>query len=270
MIRQHKSIYILLCVLTFSFALTLSAKQDKKPKKKSVVEATLIEPDPVNAKAKPDSHPKGLRLPSISSSDGTFLHGLDVSHYQGRISWSEVASDTHSGFIYIKATEGSALVDDTYEYNVREARRAGLKVGSYHFFRPNVSAEEQFNNFTSVVEKSKQDLLPLVDVEVLPRGMSAYQMLSRLEDFVKMIRKEYGRDPMIYTGKNFYNKYFAGSKFSGYKFMIAAYTIDEPVLSGNDDYLIWQYTGKGSAKGIRGHVDMSRFRGGHGLREILY
>lgn len=269
MIYLDKKIGIL-ALLLFLAVLPVEAKEKKNNKKKNYTGVTIIEPDPIARKAKPDSHPKGLEAPKIFFSDGSYLHGLDMSHYQGRISWQDVASDPHSGYIYLKATEGASLVDDTYEYNFREARKVGLKVGSYHFFRANVSAKEQFENFMSVVDKSKQDLLPLIDVEILPRGISIYQFHARLEDFLKMVEKEFGKKPMIYTGKNFYNKYFADSKFKKYKFMIAAYTIDEPVLDNDDDYLIWQYTGKGSAKGVRGHVDMSRFRGGHSLREILY
>jgi lysozyme len=52
--------------------------------------------------------------------------------------------------------------------------------------------------------------------------------------------------------------------------MIASYTLDEPVLKNNDDYIIWQFTATGSAKGVRGDVDISRFRGNHMLNEILY
>ena len=44
----------------------------------------------------------------------------------------------------------------------------------------------------------------------------------------------------------------------------------EPVSKNNDDYIIWQYTATGCAKGVRGDVDISRFRGNHSLNEILY
>ena len=39
----------------------------------------------------------------------TGLTGIDVSHYQGSISWQDVASDPSVRFAYVKATEASTL-----------------------------------------------------------------------------------------------------------------------------------------------------------------
>ena len=52
--------------------------------------------------------------------------------------------------------------------------------------------------------------------------------------------------------------------------MIAQYSDNEPVLIDDNDYMLWQYTGKGHIDGIRGYVDKSRFMGRHGLRELRY
>ena len=120
------------------------------------------------------------------------------------------------------------------------------------------------------MDYKKQDLLPIIDVEVHPRSVSLSTFYSRLERMLELVTKKIGRRPIIYTGKNFYNKYFANGRFKDYPFMIAAYTMDEPVLKNNDDYIIWQYTATGRAKGVRGDVDISRFRGNHSLNEILY
>ena len=39
-------------------------------------------------------------------------------------------------YVYLKATEGGDRIDERYERNIELAHRYGLKVGSYHFFRP--------------------------------------------------------------------------------------------------------------------------------------
>ena len=91
--------------------------------------------------------------------------GIDVSHHQGPIDWPLVASDTCIQFVYIKATEGSTHVDTLYQYNIREAKRAGLLVGSYHFLTSSSSMRSQFNNFITQVDSTSQHLLPMVDVE---------------------------------------------------------------------------------------------------------
>jgi len=103
-------------------------------------------------------------------------------------------------------------------------------------------------------------------------GVSVETMHARLQEFLRLVTEEYGRRPVIYTGRNFYNKYFAGYSFyKPYLFMIAMYnTTEQPYLSNGNDYVIWQYSSKGSINGIRGDVDLSRFVGRHTIGEIMY
>lgn len=268
-------------LLTLSILILMSvspayAAGDKKPKKSKKTEAVVLDinPDPICKKAKPDSHPRGRDLPFVGAyalgRGGRQTEGYDISHYQGNIDWSQLSSDPQCGFVYIKATEGSTIIDNTYARNVNEARRYGVKVGTYHFFRANNSAREQFAIFKQVFEPQKQDLVPMVDVEVMPGGMSKSRFDDCLEDLLVLIEKEYGVRPIIYTGKNFYNKHFYGTRFRNYKFWIAAYADEQPVLTDNDDYLIWQYSAKGKARGVKGYIDRNRFVGRHGLYEIKY
>ena len=91
--------------------------------------------------------------------------GIDVSKHQGKIDWEEVAKDKNIQFVYIKATEGRTMLDRRYRENITGARKAGLKVGSYHFFTSRRSARDQFENFRSHLNRSEQDLIPMVDVE---------------------------------------------------------------------------------------------------------
>ena len=244
--------------------------------------AFISEPDhtPYTSKALPDSPGADVRKPRlsrfVSGRDGGArsgelgLHGIDVSHHQGEIDWSVVARQAAAGFVYIKATEGQNHIDTRYARNVSEARRYGLKVGSYHFFRPNVPAGAQYKNFMQNISLKDQDLVPLIDVED-DGGLTIAALQSRVLDFARMLTKALdGRVPMIYTGMNFYNKFFAGnSQFVQYPFMIAQYNGVEPQLDHGDDYLIWQYTSKSYVPGIKGRVDQSCFRGGHTLGEIM-
>lgn len=96
--------------------------------------------------------------------------GIDVSHYQGEINWDAVAGDGKISYAYLKATEGATLVDDTYARNLSEAKRVGLKVGSYHFYRPNTDWRKQLENLSSVVKPGEQDLLPIIDIEHRGKG----------------------------------------------------------------------------------------------------
>lgn len=258
----------LICVPAYS-----QTKKIKPKKVKSSAVTENIMPEPIPHKAKPDSHPKALKKPNLvyyaSSGDGT--QGFDISHYQGRIDWNQLSKDPNCGFVYLKATEGPTFKDDTYLYNFNECKRTGVKVGSYIFFRQNCTPQAQFDNFVSFVDTRKQDLIPMVDVEYSPSGITVATFHDRILTLCELLEKEYGVKPLIYTGRNFYNKYFHGyPAFRGYKFWIANYTTIQPVLSGNDDYLIWQYSGHGRAQGVRGEIDQNKFVGRHSLREIMY
>lgn len=268
-------IRLAIVLIALSVACPSHAIRKKKGKKSDTEIVAMPEPDPLpnSSKSMPDARPRRIRQPIISAftvTAGRHLKGIDVSHYQGRIDWRTVSQHRDVGYVYLKATEGNTLIDDTYEYNLKEAQRHGLKVGSYHFFRPAVSAISQFANFKKVVDKRKQDLLPLIDVEVTG-GVPIATLHTRLQEFLRLVTEEYGRRPVIYTGRNFYNRYFAEyNYFKAYQFMIAQYTPEEPYLTNGDDYIIWQYTSKGRIPGIRGDVDQSRFVGHHSLTEILY
>lgn len=269
----HLYIKILLSIcLLFCFPV-MWAQKGKKTDKQKEAEFVIPElfPDPIAKKAKPDRHPGTLEMPMLAlKSAGEEVHGIDVSHYQGRVNWDEVAKDPNVHYVYLKATEGVKMVDDTYAYNFRECKRVGLKVGSYLFFRPNLSAREQFKLFVSKVDTKSQDLLPLIDAEVI-KGVSVRLFQRRLLELCDLLEKEYGKKPIIYTGRNFYNKHiYSNSRLRTYKYFIASYTFEEPVLSGDDDYLMWQYTATGRVKGIRGDVDQSRMMGKHSLAEIMY
>ncbi|MBQ9362542.1 MAG: glycosyl hydrolase family 25 [Bacteroidaceae bacterium] len=261
-------------VLLLLFFLVLSASatmKDKKKKEKVVEVYGLVDPDPMPQKPRPEHHNRPLDQPLMIYDDGKGLCGFDMSHYQGRVDWDALSSDPNAGFVYLKASEGSSLKDNMYITYYNEARRVGLKVGSYHFFRPNCTAREQFENFRSMIRGRHQDLIPIIDVEVQSKGVSMYLFYDRLAELLQLVEKEVGRKPMIYTGQRFYNNHFSSSRFRGvYPFMIACYTFEEPVLYNNDDFLIWQFTGYGKAKGVRGHIDISRFVRGHKLREIMF
>ena len=195
-------------------------------------------------------------------------HGIDVSKHQGKINWSQVATDPNIHFVYIKATEGRTLVDKRYDYNTRQARKAGLKVGSYHFFTSRRSAQEQFENFRKHVRHSEQDLIPMVDVEESGcRNASREQLQQSLSEFMELIRQEYGKYPLLYSQYRFYNEKLA-PEFNKYFIFMARYCDTAPVLKGDGRHNIWQYTERGKVNGIKGHVDLDRFVNGTSYRDI--
>lgn len=196
------------------------------------------------------------------------IHGIDISHYQGNVFWETIGENTNMAYVYIKATEGGDRIDDKYERNIDLAHRYGLKVGSYHFYRPRIPQQVQLNNFMTQCRQSDQDLLPMIDVET-KSGLGTEEFCDSLFKFLHLVEKAYRQKPLIYTGANFYDRYLLG-ELHDYKVMIAQYTERIPVLKDDLDFVLWQYTGKGRINGINGYVDKSRFMGKHKLREIRF
>lgn len=202
------------------------------------------------------------------SSANLIYDGIDVSSYQKDIDWSATAKDKNIKFVYVKATEGATYRSRHYQYNIENARQYGIHVGAYHFFRPNVPVEKQFLNFTSVVKKEDQDLIPLIDVEVRGNNLTVKALVDSVLAFADKLEDYYGCKPMIYTGHAFYNSYLSG-KIPGYPLFIARYSKVEPRLTGGANWVLWQFSEKGVIAGIDHAVDLCRFNKGCGLKDIL-
>lgn len=196
------------------------------------------------------------------------IHGIDLSHYQGSVFWETVGENSKMAYVYLKATEGGDRIDDTYEKNIELAHRYGLKVGSYHFFRPKSELKKQLENFKTQCRPGDQDLIPMIDVESTG-GLKVDVFCDSLMTFLKMVEEAYKQKPLIYTGRNFYNKYLQ-HKIDDYPLMVAMYSNEPPELADERDYMIWQYTAKGRINGINTFVDKSRFMGRHSMREIRF
>ena len=196
------------------------------------------------------------------------VHGIDLSHYQGEVFWETVGENTKRAYVYLKATEGGDRIDERYENNIILAHKHGLKVGSYHFYRPKTEQVKQLENFMTQCRPGEQDLIPMIDIET-KGGLSTEAFSDSLMKFLDLVEKAYKQKPLLYTYTNFYNKWLVG-KIPQYPLMIAQYKDEEPVLADDKEYIIWQYTCKGRIVGVKGYVDKSRFMGKHGLKEIRY
>lgn len=232
-----------------------TARYRYKTKKRTPVDPTLRDPFYV---------PSELQCEDTCS----HVHGIDLSHYQGQVFWEHVGQNMKMAYVYLKATEGGDRIDDRYERNIQLAHRYGIKVGSYHFFRPKSPAAEQLRNFRMQCRPAEQDLIPMIDIETTG-GLSSSEFCDSLIKFLGMVEKEYRQPPLLYTFRNFYNWHLQG-KVNDYKLMIAMYQPEEPELDDRRDITMWQYTSKGRLKGISGYVDKSRFMGNHGLRDIRF
>ena len=194
-------------------------------------------------------------------------NGIDISSHQGYIDWAKVSSDQNISFVYIKATEGATYRSSHYAHNITQARRHGMLVGSYHYLTSSSSINEQFANFSKYALKSVQDLIPMLDVEV--RGdWSRSQLLDSVNKFCQLVENHYGVQPMIYSTMGFYNKNLA-PQFNKHHLYIGRYANEEPEITWEGEYTIWQYSETGIIPGIDAYVDLCRFHKDNWIDDIL-
>jgi len=272
--KVNKFIPTLLTIMAFLLVVAPVCADNKKKGQKVEQRPLIDEPDELPAILKPQAPFASIapleipeKMPRVINYRSTNQGGIDVSHYQGRIDWKAVRNSGKVLYAYVKATESTGLVDDTYAYNIREAHNAGIPVGCYHFFSPTADGQAQLNNFISTVNLSGHDLVPMVDVEV--RGKSTLpQFISRLRTFIQGLEKHYKVKPILYTSVNFYNKYLAGH-FDDYVYMIARYADEVPQPNSGCRFGLWQYSATGRVSGIHGAVDCSCFIEGYDLKDIM-
>ncbi len=199
-----------------------------------------------------------IRIPKRFS-----VHGIDVSSYQGKIDWKKVKSmkedSVHITFAFIKATEGISSVDPYFQRNWREAPKAGIICGAYHYFIPRKSGLWQARFFLQTVKFEEGDLPPVIDVEDLS-GQTPEKMRRELKDFVSHVEKKTKVKPIIYSGLVFYRDYLKGH-FDGYPLWIAHYYQPELKMGAETKWFFWQHSDKARITGINHVVDFNAFKG---------
>jgi lysozyme len=175
----------------------------------------------------------------------TRLFGIDVSHHQGELSWSNVASGGVD-FCFIKATEGTSFVDNRFERNWQGAQAAGLFRGAYHFGRVGADAATQAAHFHAVVGPlGFRDLPPVLDIEEAD-GHSAEEVVRWTKEFLIKAKELFGRTPVVYTG-HFWREQMKNpdDKFFGdHPLWLAGYVseLNLKVPAAWKRWTFWQYT----------------------------
>lgn len=195
------------------------------------------------------------------------LTGIDVSKYQGKIDFEKVKA-AGIRYVFVRATEGITYQDAFFKQNLDEAREAGLVIGAYHFYETDDDPVSQLNNFTSLVTLQAGDLPPVVDIEKL-HDNDQVDLTENIQIYLNGLERHYKTKPIIYSGKNFANKYI--TSFSDYPLWLAEYQSLYPTLpQGWDKWTFWQYSQTGKVDGISGDVDINRFNGEeNNFKEIL-
>lgn len=191
--------------------------------------------------------------------------GVDVSYFQKEIDWKKVKADGID-FAMIRLGlrgygTGAIVMDEDFEYNIKNALEAGLDVGVY-FFSQATSPEEAKEEAEYVIDvlKDYEITYPVVfDLEVIRQDnsrtneLSARTMTEACAAFCKKI-KDAGYQPMYYANKKCAVLKYDMAQLSDYDLWYVDYndTFDFPY-----EFAMWQYTNKGTVDGIEGEVDLN-------------
>lgn len=210
---------------------------------------------------------------------GEKVYGIDVSRHQDDIDWNRLAifcdengdvfHRNPSGkkymqpvfFVYIKATEGTTVKDETFDIRMVEAERHGIVKGAYHFLRLGSSIDGQIKNFTETVSWTPGDLPPALDVEVESEieAHGVDKLLDMTYTWLEEVEARMGVRPVIYTRESIRDKYLAkDSRFGKYECWIARYHPDGPK---KESWRFWQMSEKGKVNGYDGMIDIDMYKG---------
>lgn len=186
------------------------------------------------------------------------IWGIDISKHQISVDWDHVAqSDTKPHFVFLKATEGTLIVDPRYEDHIKELRSHDILCGAYHFFGHRTSGREQAKQFIRTAKLKKGDLFPVLDIEYHRFFKDQKKMVQEAKAFCDEARKYYGVNPILYCSTHFYNRYLkADFPEDDYILWIADYR-SRPDLGWH----FWQMTDKSRLSGISGLIDKNVFSG---------
>lgn len=191
--------------------------------------------------------------------------GIDVSKYQGDIDWKAVKEDgVEYAFVRLGLRgyeSGKLVLDEYFDKNMRGANEADVAAGVY-FFTQAVTVEEAKEEAAYVLENiSEYDVTcPIVfDVEMIVGANGRANNLTKEERtdiaiaFCEVIRQA-GYTPMIYGNVKCFTKMLDLARLEDYEKWYAFY----------DNYMYipyevscWQYTEKGTVKGIKNKVDLN-------------
>lgn len=190
---------------------------------------------------------------------GPTVKGVDVSTYQGAVSWSQVKA-AGNVFGIARVSDGLTHVDGTFATNWSEMKAAGVIRGAYQFFRPGEDPIAQADLMVAKIGTLESgDLPPVMDMEVAD-GVAPATIQANMQKWLDRVQQKTGRTPIIYTAAFMSGN--VGNGFNAYPLWVANYGVSCPTMPSNwAHWRFWQSASTGSVSGISGAVDVDEFNG---------
>lgn len=195
----------------------------------------------------------------------TQVKGIDVSYHNGKINWKKVKKSGIT-FAIIRlgyGTRKGGIVDSKLDYNYKQARKYGIKVGFYLYsYADNTKEAKNEAKFTAkLLEKYTKFDYPIVfDFENPYRNKKKYKKSNTkiISTYCNYLEKK-GYDTCVYSYLDFLKKSVDYKKVSKYGIWLARWTGNPKKFNngGIPNVQLWQYSDNGRINGIQGAVDMN-------------
>ena len=191
--------------------------------------------------------------------------GIDVSTWNGRIDWNQVARSGVSYAIiragYRGSSTGALIRDSAFSRNASGAAAAGIRVGIYIFSQATNEAEavEEASMAVQLASGYHVSLPIFIDVEGSGgRGdrVSVAQRTANIAAFCRTVENS-GYKAGVYANKSWFTHNINVGALTGYHIWLAQYAAKPTYTASRYD--IWQYSSSGRINGIKGNVDMNMF-----------
>ncbi|MBQ3504650.1 MAG: glycoside hydrolase family 25 protein [Oscillospiraceae bacterium] len=196
---------------------------------------------------------------------GDSYPGIDVSAFQGKIDWEQVA-DSGIEFAIIRLGyrgygKSGKLVEDEYaKANLKGATEAGLPIGVY-FFSQALSiqeADEEIEFMLKILGDYELQMPIILDWEIpvdtaRTANMDA-ETLTQIQLHFCQVMSEKGYQPMVYFNWYMSSRLLDLHALEAYPFWLALY---QDRMTYPYRVEMWQYTDKGRVPGIEGNVDLN-------------
>jgi GH25 family lysozyme M1 (1,4-beta-N-acetylmuramidase) len=235
------------------------------------------------------THPRTDTMQIVTAAHGKWRHsvsmrpavtvmqlpGIDISAYQGNISWGSVAP--YINFSYAKATEGNYYTNPDFYNQYVGPYQKGVIRGAYHFAIPNNSSGQSqaryFIHHGGGWSSDGKTLPGALDIEYNPYGSECYglthsQMKGWIQDFVEEYAYKEGVYPVVYSTTDWWTTCTGNATRFGKwdPLWIANYGASGggPLPRGWGFYTFWQYSASGNMPG-----DQDVFNGDHNRLRAL-
>lgn len=192
---------------------------------------------------------------------------IDVSQYNGSISWAKVARSCDGAIIrvgYRGYGKGALVTDKSFKNNIAGATAAGVPIGVY-FVTQAINEDEarEEARYTMALIKGYKLLYPVfADSENGANGkgradrgkLTKAKRTAILAAFCDEVEKA-GYKAGIYASQSWFINDLNREGLEKYYLWVAKYSSVKPSIK----YNAWQYTSKGAVDGVTGNVDISDF-----------